>query len=76
MSATLGFAAAVRAHGDGWRVMGACEHWHEGRERQGRAVFFAEGGCFDDRRDYHLMRDFLPGGIYAERPRAWGGLPA
>lgn len=73
MSSPLGFAAAVRAHGDAWRVQGACEHWRDGHMREGSAMFFAEGGRFDELRDYHLMRDFLGGGVYADRPRAWKG---
>lgn len=72
----LGFAAAVRAHGDRWRVMGACAHWQAGHMREGSAMFFADPPWSRDLYDYHLMRDFLPGGIYADRPRAWGGLPA
>lgn len=75
MSALLGFAAAVRDHGDAWRVHGACEHWKAGRDQAGHAVFRADAAVDDDRRDFHLMRDFLPGRMYANRPRAWGGLP-
>jgi len=70
---TLGFAAAVRAHGDAWRVFGACAHWHEGREREGSAMFFASSALSRDDYDYYLMRAFMPSGDYADRPRAWNG---
>lgn len=75
-STRIGFAAAVVAHGDAWRVNGACAHWKAGRQLPGYAMFRADHGNWDAWRDYYLMRDFLPGGIYADRPRAWGGLPA
>ena len=73
MSAPLGFAAAVRAHGDDWRIYGACDHYKAARTQVGDAILGADTSLTSDRRDFHLMRDFLPGGMYASRSRAWGG---
>lgn len=75
MSGPLGFAAAVRAYGDAWRVRGACQKWKAQEQRAGDALFRAgdDGERKDHPRDYFLMLDFMPGRMYADRSRAWGG---
>lgn len=65
-TAILGFAQAVKNHGDEWRMnmlAGYIRILGYGDHPQHRAVIMSDQTVTSDQHDFHVMRDWMPGGF-------------
>lgn len=53
----LGFAAAVSAYGDSWRIGLEVDYWDAGMDREGDAVLMSSGRSRDDVRESVVMQE-------------------